>query len=80
MNLKPPKPKDALRPMQIDVKHLNIVESNTQIRRVKEFRMCGIKIELKGENTKVCINKIEIKGKYNKHVRKSLCAEIRCLL
>ena len=78
--MKPPKPKDALRPMQIDVKHLNIVESNTQIRRVKEFRMCGIKIELKGENTKVCGNKTEIKGKYTKHVRKSVCAEIHCSL
>ena len=78
MNLKPPKPKDALRPMQIDVKHLNIVESNTQIRRVKEFRMCGIKIELKGENTKLCGNKTEIKGKYMKRVWNSVCVEIRC--
>ena len=52
------------------------IESNTQFRTIKEFRTCGIKIELKGENTKVCGNKTEIKGKYTKRVRKSVCAEI----
>ena len=42
--------------------------------------MYGIKMELKGENTKVCGNKTEIKGKYTKRVRNSVCAEIRCSL
>ena len=42
------------------------VESKTQFSTVKEFRTCGIKIELKGKNTKVCGNKTEIKGKYTK--------------
>ena len=59
------------------IKKKCIVESNTQIRTVKEFRTCGIKIEIKGENTKVCAIKTEIKGKYNICVRKLVCAEIR---
>ena len=39
-----------------------LVESNTQYHTVKEFRMSGIKIELKGENMEVYGGiKIEIK-------------------
>ena len=49
---------------------LNILESNTQFSTVKEFQMCGIKIQLKGENTKVCRIKIEIKRKNKTCVQK----------
>ena len=51
-------------------KNESCVESNTQFRTVKEFRTCRIKIELKGENTKMCGIKIEIKGKNKTRVRK----------